>query len=418
MKYNTLYICVSIVLLAALVAGCGACGHGGDCRESQGEAADIPVDTVLQRRLGEFAAKPRPAGNFAFHVYDLTADKSVYGYDEDRALPSASCMKLLSGVAGLHLLGCDYEYRPEILSCGRAMPDGCFDGDVAFKAGLDPQFQETDLIPYAEALKAQGISRISGKLMVELVVSEPVRSEEHWFPWDLTLSKYGLFYKGGKKVTAALRYVLRSKGIAVADSQIVLARIPQGFHSVYAGSRPIGDVIGRMWKNSSNTQATSMLYTIGNKYDPQRHPVEAGTDYLRKFMTEELGMTDTTLTVHDGCGLCIYNRLSPRLLTAVLKYGWHDGKIREMLEKHLAVAGVDGTLAREMTGPSTRGKIKAKTGTLSHPYGISSLAGLCETPDGHVIAFAIMDSEMSVLDARVLQRKLCETIMGKNDGRR
>ena len=82
-----------------------------------------------------------------------------------------------------------------------------------------------------------------------------------------------------------------------------------------------------------------------------------------------------------------------------------------MLERNLAVAGVDGTLAREMTGPTTRGKIKAKTGTLSHPYGISSLAGLCEGADGHVLAFAIMDSEMSVLDARVLQRRLCEAMV-------
>ena len=82
-----------------------------------------------------------------------------------------------------------------------------------------------------------------------------------------------------------------------------------------------------------------------------------------------------------------------------------------MLDRNLSVAGVDGTLAREMTGSNTRGKIKAKTGTLSHPYGISSLAGICEGSNGHVLAFAIMDSEMSVLDARVLQRRLCEALV-------
>ena len=31
--------------------------------------------------------------------------------------------------------------------------------------------------------------------------------------------------------------------------------------------------------------------------------------------------------------------------------------------------------------------------------------------DGHTLAFAIMDSEMSVLDARVLQRRLCEALV-------
>jgi D-alanyl-D-alanine carboxypeptidase/D-alanyl-D-alanine-endopeptidase (penicillin-binding protein 4) len=51
--------------------------------------------------------------------------------------------------------------------------------------------------------------------------------------------------------------------------------------------------------------------------------------------------------------------------------------------------------------------VRGKTGTLSHPFGISSLAGYCKGADGHLLAFAIMDNDMSVLDARVLQKKLC-----------
>ena len=65
------------------------------------------VDTALVSRLADFASKQRPEGKFAFHVYDITADKSVYGCNDTLALPSASCMKLLSGVAGLKLLGTD-----------------------------------------------------------------------------------------------------------------------------------------------------------------------------------------------------------------------------------------------------------------------------------------------------------------------
>ena len=82
-----------------------------------------------------------------------------------------------------------------------------------------------------------------------------------------------------------------------------------------------------------------------------------------------------------------------------------------MLMQNLAIAGVDGSLAHEMAGPKTRGKIHAKTGTLSHPYGISSLAGYCRGSNGHDLAFAVMSSEMSVLDARVLQRRLCEKLV-------
>ena len=222
-----------------------------------------------------------------------------------------------------------------------------------------------------------------------------------------------MLYKGDTRIIAALKSALRSQGIAVRDSQIVQAPTPKGMTAVHSDTLAIDEVVKKMWKNSSNTQATAMLYTIGHRVDPKQHPATAGVAYLRRFLHDEVGMTLKSLVIHDGCGLCTHNHLSPRALTAVLDYGYRDPDIREALERNLSVSGTDGTLKCEMTGPKTRGKIKAKTGTLSHPYGISSLAGICDGTDGHKLAFAIMDCEMSVLDARVLQRKLCEALVAK-----
>ena len=168
-------------------------------------------------------------------------------------------------------------------------------------------------------------------------------------------------------------------------------------------------VIERMWKNSSNTQATSLLFTIGNKSNPKAEPTKAGVNYMRYFLKKKIGVKDTNLMIHDGCGLCTHNHLSPYALVEILKYGYEHPSIYKQLRKNLAIAGVDGTL-RKYWNPAIKGKVRGKTGTLSHPYGISSLAGYCDAPNGHVIAFAIMDSEMSVLDAHVLQRKLMETL--------
>ena len=372
---------------------------------------NLPVDTALQSRLCDFSQRQRPEGQFAFHVYDITADKPVYGYNDTLALPSASCMKLLSGIAGLSLMGSQYQYQTKIMYKGRVGADGILQGDIGFKGSLDPQLLAPDLNAFSVALKEKGIRRLGGRLLVDLTIEEPVTGEEHCFPWDLTFSKYGLFYKGSDRVVKALKASLRGQGIAVADSQVVMAEVPAGFTVVHTISRHIDDVVKRMWKNSSNTQATSMLYTIGRRVNPAGDPVASGVDYLRRFLAEQLNQTAPSLVVHDGCGLCTYNRLSPAALTAVLRYGYSDPNIRASLLRNLAVAGVDGTLAREMSGQKTRGKIFAKTGTLSHPYGISTLAGLCMGADGHTLAFAIMDSEMSVLDARVLQRRLCEALV-------
>lgn len=400
-----------IITLMALAVLTG-CGKKAD-KNTNGNrpaAANLPVDTALQSRLKAFTAKPRVAGNLGICVYDLTAEKPVYGYNEKKALPSASCLKLLTGVAGLHLLGPDYKFASSIFTKGE-VKDGVLQGDVIFRGWLDPQLQEPDLAMFAKALKRKGIRKVGGKVRVNLVSNEPVKSEAHWYPWDLTFSKYGLLFKGGPRVMRALKAALRAQGIQVADNQMVYGGVPSGAHCLFRYYRTIGPVIKRMWKNSSNTQATALLYTIGNKYQPKEDPTKAGVAYLYKFLREDLGMKDSTLVIHDGCGLCTHNHLSPEALCEVLKYGYRDGGIRPYLKRYLSISGVDGTLAQGLPDAALRGKIYGKTGTLSHPYGISSVSGFAKGEDGHLLAFSIMASEMSVLDAHVLQRKFCKTLV-------
>ena len=408
-------VLISIAIVGSIL-GVKACSdnnneEGPDKGKEEMLKEEATVDTALVSRLKDFAAMQRPEGKFAFHVYDITADKVVYGCNDTLALPSASCMKLLSGVAGLKLLGADYHYWTGIFMRGSVGNEGKLNGDVAFRAGLDPQLMAADLNVFAKAIRQKGVRKIGGKLIVDLHITEPVKSEEHWYPWDLTFSKYGLFYKGGDRVVKALKASLRGNGVSVADSQIVMSSVPKGFTCLHVSRRQIDDVVKRMWKNSSNTQATAMLYTIGSRVNPKGNPVTAGVDYLRHFLADSLLLTSPSLCIHDGCGLCTHNRLSPIALTTILRYGYKDDAIRASLNRNLSISGNDGTLVREMAGPKLRGKIRAKTGTLSHPYGISSLAGFCEGSNGHTLAFAIMDSEMSVLDARVLQRRLCEALV-------
>lgn len=404
---------VVLAFAMALVLGCKS-GKDNKVKENTLQVNNIPVDKDLRSRLNEFASKPRTKGNFAFSVYDLTADKPVCGYDENKTLPVASCLKLLSGVAGLHLLGTHYMYATSLYTKGN-IDNGTLHGDVAFKCGLDPQLNEPDLDMFAKQLKKKGIMKVDGKLVVDLVLTDPVKSEQHWYPWDLSFSKYGLFYKGAPRVKKALKAALQKQGINMPDSQVVLGRVPKGSMCLFRFRRPVEPVIQRMWKNSSNTQATSLLYTIGHHINPKGVPTVVGVNYLRNFLKEELKQTNKAIVVHDGCGLCIHNHLSPAVLVAVLRYGYMHQPIYKVLMRELSISGVDGTLRSEMNSPKLKGLVHGKTGTLSHPYGISSLAGYCQGGNGHLLAFSIVDSEMSVLDARVLQKRLCETLVKKSD---
>lgn len=397
-------------LFATALICFGGCGKK-DVKNVSGQQPsqnNIPVDTALLSKIGNFATKPRCKGAFGLYVYDLTADKPLYADNEHMPQPSASCMKLLSGVGGLHYLGTGYLYKSYLYMNGKMSGDTLV-GDLAFRGDLDPQMYAENVKTMFKAFKAKGIRHLTGKFYVDILMHEPIKAEEHWYPYDLTLSKYSVFFRGDVFMTQTVLQALRQQGITVRNDQVVMGRVPKGSHAIFCQQRNINLVIERMWKNSANTQATSLLYTIGHTYRPSDGDMaRAGIDYLWKFIHEELKSKEKGIVIHDGCGLCTQDKLTPYFLCEILRYGYVHKDIYRMLQRFLAVSGEDGTLRR---WPQTiRGKIHAKTGTLSHPYGISSLAGYAEAANGHLLCFAIMDSDMSVLDAHVLQKDLCEIL--------
>ncbi len=409
MKPNNMFrLCLSTIITTCVLVACG--GKESKEKIDDQDKVQLQIDDSLQKQLSDYSKMRRVKGNLSFYVYDLTADKPIFGYQENKPLPAASCMKLLSGIAGLHLLGIHYKYITGLYISGE-IENGELKGNVGLKGSLDPQFNEKEMSFFAKKLHQRGVKKVCGKVVLDLVLRKPVTSEPHWYPWDLSFSKYGIFYKGEPRIVKAWTSALRAQGIVVSDSQVVVARLTHTFKPVYRFGRSISMVINKMWKNSSNTQSTALVYTIGHKINSKTDPTATGVSYIKRFIAENLSIADTSIVIHDGCGLCTYNRLTAFLLTRVLKYGYHHPDIYKVLQRELSLSGIDGTLKHELTNTLTRGKIRAKTGTLSHPYGISSLAGYCKGRNGHTLAFAIINTEMSVLDAHVLQRRLCERLV-------
>ena len=370
----------------------------------------IPVDDTLRQNLQDFVECRAPQDRLGLLVYDLTADKPVYGYRAEALMPPASCMKVLTGLAALHLMGTDYAYTTEIKARGTLRGD-TLRGDVALLGSLDPLFHATELPMLLRPLKKKGVKHLAGHFHLQLANKRQVQAEAHWFPWDLTLGQYGLFYRDSLFVMRAVRQAALAQGIRVADSSFCFTPAPSGLHSLFRFRRDMGLTLHRVWKNSSNPLSTGLLYTIGHQCSPRDTLLAAsGIRYLHQFIREELGDT-ATYVIHDGCGLCDQNRLSSHLLVGLLRYGYGQPALMRKLRAHLPVAGVDGTLWRQMPKENTRRRVQAKTGTLSHPYGISTLAGYCRGRNGHDLCFAIMNKEMSVLDARPMQEKLCEIML-------
>lgn len=159
-------------------------------------------------------------------------------------------------------------------------------------------------------------------------------------------------------------------------------------------SAPIVDQLAFMGEESDNYVAEAMgrLSAIATG-----RPATFGgaTDTLRAT-AKDLGVDVSGMSLADTSGLSDRNRISPRQLTGIIRAAATspDPDLRDV-SYLLPISGATGTLEHRLASASTRGEIRAKTGTLT---GISTLSGTAVTADGRVLAFAFFGHGFGSLD--------------------
>ncbi len=189
---------------------------------------------------------------------------------------------------------------------------------------------------------------------------------------------------------------------------------PPDAYSIATVERSIGEVVYEALKESDNLNAEALLFhlaaTSAKPYATASDGV-ARIDSLLTFINHIYGENGTRVPPHkivDGSGLSSYNMVSARLLLSVLLYAHSQPEIYEMLTDALPRSGTDGTLKGRMGNKAMRGRIVAKTGSMT---GVSTLAGYARANNGHTLAFVIMNQHVLKLSqARAWQDKVCTAI--------
>jgi D-alanyl-D-alanine carboxypeptidase/D-alanyl-D-alanine-endopeptidase (penicillin-binding protein 4) len=149
-------------------------------------------------------------------------------------------------------------------------------------------------------------------------------------------------------------------------------------------SVPIAEDITVINKTSQNLHAELLLRLLGKLYGTDGS-FEEGARVVRQFMVNA-GVDDEDFFLVDGCGLSNNDKMTPRAFTRLLAYASKQPWGEEWRET-LPVAGVDGTLDRRFMNSPLKGKMWAKTGTLSEA---NTLSGYVNAASGRTVAFSIL----------------------------
>lgn len=110
---------------------------------------------------------------------------------------------------------------------------------------------------------------------------------------------------------------------------------------------------------------------------------ESGMLAINRFWKNKTG----EMLLYDGSGLSRFNGVSTQQFISVLDFMYNKSSYKQAFYNSLSVAGENGTLSKMFLNSKAKGKVIAKTGTMTN---IRSLAGYIKTQDKHTIAFTII----------------------------
>ncbi len=182
----------------------------------------------------------------------------------------------------------------------------------------------------------------------------------------------------------ALKALLESAGIKVTGE--VKTGKGKGHVIVRHQSATLSELLFPVGKNSDNFYAEMIFKTLGGEAKGRPASSANAADVVTHWLESEQLLTAGTV-IKNGSGLFDANRVTAAGVTSLLKRMAGDPKVATEYMAQLAVSGVDGTLQRRLRGPSTRGFIRAKTGTLNDTI---ALSGYVLRKTKRPIAFSIL----------------------------
>lgn len=241
-------------------------------------------------------------------VMDLTSGQSLYAFDEERALPPASTLKIWTTAMALEVLGPSFQFKTELVASGSIRQDTLF-GDIVIVGGGDPSLasqyfdQNMDqlLQRWVKKIQEAGIQHVTGSVIGDASLTSPDQIAPTW-PYQDLGNYYGAYHSG----------------LNVHDNQFFL-RFRQNFKegqrvSIDAIYPEVPDLMVKSLVRTGPPGSGDQAYIMGGPYQEQRYvqgtiPPGSGTFRIKgslpdpaKFLAYHLkrGLMDVSITCQGG----------------------------------------------------------------------------------------------------------------------
>ncbi|MFK7873760.1 MAG: D-alanyl-D-alanine carboxypeptidase/D-alanyl-D-alanine-endopeptidase [Oligoflexales bacterium] len=203
-----------------------------------------------------------------------------------------------------------------------------------------------------------------------------------------------------------VRSFFQKSGVII-EGPVLAGRVPSTAHALYKHtSKELGSLVKSLNLHSSNYIADVLISNLGFIVAKDS---SKGVKVVEDFLRHRVGIA-SKVQLDDGSGLSVKNQLSSNQIVQVLRYMSKKPEIFPEYLASLPASARSGTL-KDRFLEREEGKIRAKTGTLTEPDVVSSLAGYFQHPRHGLVAFAVLQkgSKGSRSQALVNLRKIQDT---------
>ena len=223
--------------------------------------------------------------------------------------------------------------------------------------------------------------------------------------------------------TYALRAALHAHGVAfTGDFKIAeLGDFVAG--AVAAGSLPVelgrhesprlAEIVAHVNKWSINWLADRVIMTAAALAKQKPPSMELALAAMYDWLVRHPQIAKADLVVDTGSGLSYHTRITAHELVSIVRSAAGfapdgDAALAHAWLDSLSIAGTDGTLTNRFRAGGVRGKLRAKTGTLSTAI---ALSGILDVDPQRPLAFSLVTNGDTPLSARFV-RGVHERLVG------